>query len=241
MRALKGQKNKYEVDEIENVYEEVSEREYSERVLTRAAEDWIEDGKLNAIVVILLQTINIFLVIRMSDGTGYVEDGREIFDDEELDEQEEATKKRDKADKKGAKKRLRDVNKPAEGNASIRSMFGNVSVKKKEAKVKLDDDDILADILGEINPNESNSNGHGSTSATPVAGTSGRSSKSSVSDSKLKEKTEMALVKDYIANISKVTRKSNVKSEVDDDVSQLTDFFYVVLGIAISFYLIFNV
>lgn len=166
----------------------------------------------------------------MADGTGYVEDGREIFDDEEIEEQEEATKKRDKADKKGAKKRLRDVNKPAEGNASIRSMFGNVSAQKKEAKVKLDDDDILADILGEINPNESNANGNGSTMATPTAGTSGRSSKSSVSDSKLKEKTEMAMVKDYIANISKVTRKSNVKSEVDDDVSQFVYFFHSFQG-----------
>lgn len=155
----------------------------------------------------------------MSDGTGYVEDGREIFDDEEIEEQEEATKKRDKDNKKGAKKRLRDVNKPAEGNASIRSMFGNVSVKKKEAKVKLDDDDILADILGDL---ESNANGNDSGMATPTAGTSGKSTKSSVSNSKLKEKTEMALVKDYIANISKVvsTRKSNVKSEADDNVSQ---------------------
>lgn len=30
--------------EIENVYEEVSEKEYSERVLSRAADDWIDDG-----------------------------------------------------------------------------------------------------------------------------------------------------------------------------------------------------
>lgn len=156
----------------------------------------------------------------MPDGTGYVEDGREIFDDEEIEEQESATKKRDNANKKGAKKRLRDVNKPAEGSSSIRSMFGNVSVKKKESKVKLDDDDILADILGEINPNESHSNGHGSAAATPTAGTSGKSSKPTGSDNKLKEKTEMAMVKDYLASISKVTRKSNVKSEVDDDVSR---------------------
>lgn len=156
-----------------------------------------------------------------ADGSGYVEDGREIFDDEDNEDHENAATKRDKSDKKRAKKRLRDVNKPTEGSASILSMFGNATIKKKDV-VKLDDDEILAGLLGEIDPNESTASGSATTAS--VAGTSGRPSKtSSLSDSKLKEKTEMALVKDYIASISKVvpTRKSTVKSEIDDEVRQI--------------------
>lgn len=161
--------------------------------------------------------------IPISDGTGYVEDGREIFDDEDADDSDDAAKKRDKGDKKRAKKRLRDVNKPAEGKASILNMFGNASVKKKDAKVKLDDDDILADLLGEINPNEANGSASAMTSAG-LAGPSGKlTSKPTVSDNKMKEKTEMALVKDYLASFKNVvpTRKSTVKSEMEDDVRQI--------------------
>lgn len=114
------------------------------------------------------------------------------------------------------------MNKPAEGNASIRSMFGNVAAKKKETKVKLDDDDILAGILDEIKPNDSKTNGN--TSSTVQSSVD--NSKSSVSVNKMKEKTEMALVKDYIASFSKVVpRKKETKTEKDDDVSShLSDF-----------------
>lgn len=112
---------------------------------------------------------------------------------------------------------MRDVNKPVEGKSSIRSMFGNAVVKKKET-VKLDEDDILAGILDEINPNDTKMNGSASTSNE----TNGKSTKSnSVSANKMKEKTEMAMVKDYIASISKaVPRKPEVKSEISDDVSR---------------------
>ena len=154
------------------------------------------------------------MCVCISDGTGYVEDGREIFDDEEAEMDEEESRKREKEKKKGNKKRVRDVNKPVEGNASIRSMFGNVVAKKKENKVNINEDDILADILGEINPE---SNGNSSTSTA----TTSKSNTSSVAGSKMNKKTEMALVKDYLGSFSKaVPRKQETKSEsISDDVS----------------------
>lgn len=105
-------------------------------------------------------------------------------------------------------------------------MFGKASTKKKETKVNLEDDAILANILNEINPQGSSANG--SAMAASPSTSAGKSGNSSISNSKLKEKTEMALVKDYIANISKVvsTRKPNVKSEADDDVSKFALFFF---------------
>lgn len=108
---------------------------------------------------------------------------------------------------------MRDVNKPADGNGSIRSMFGNVAAKKKETKVNINEDDILADILGEINPT---TNGNTSSSADTSS-----KSKTSVTTNVIKKKTEMAMVKDYIANFSKaVPRKQEIKTESNnDDVS----------------------
>ena len=43
LKELKGQKHKAEIGDIENVYEEVEEKEYFKRVQERQSEDFIDD------------------------------------------------------------------------------------------------------------------------------------------------------------------------------------------------------
>uniref|UniRef100_A0A8C5BX58 DNA polymerase n=1 Tax=Gadus morhua TaxID=8049 RepID=A0A8C5BX58_GADMO len=98
-KAKKGEKLKYEVEEVASVYDEVDEDQYSKMVRERQDDDWIIDN----------------------DGTGYVEDGREIFDDD-LDDDVASAKGADS--KKNLKKTA--VAKPN----SIKSLFMNSNVKK---------------------------------------------------------------------------------------------------------------
>ncbi|XP_047543862.1 DNA polymerase alpha catalytic subunit [Vanessa atalanta] len=118
----KGSKHKYDVDEMENVYDTVDETEYSERVLQRQEDDWIED-----------------------DGTGYVEDGREIFDDDDgIDDTYVATSKESG---RGQKRKAKVA--PPSGKGNIRNLLGAMPTKKKE-DVKISEDNILSDIMSDL-------------------------------------------------------------------------------------------
>ena len=113
-----GRKMNYEdEEEVDNVYDIVDESEYAERVTKRREADWIVD-----------------------DDGEYVEDGREIFDDEEAyggEEKKFKERSKDKADK--AKKE----------KSNIKNMLLNMP-KKNNEDVKIEDDALLGDILGQI-------------------------------------------------------------------------------------------
>ncbi|KAH1004660.1 hypothetical protein HUJ05_005446 [Dendroctonus ponderosae] len=120
-RLKEGNRSKYEVGEVDSIYETVDEREYENRVLNRQGEDWIVDD----------------------DGSGYVEDGREIFDDD-LDA-ESISKAAGKG--KGVKRKKAVSDPRSKGN--LKCMLANISGKKKE-ETQIEDDNTLAEILGEM-------------------------------------------------------------------------------------------
>ena len=125
--------------QVDNVYDIVDESEYAERVTKRRDEDWIVD-----------------------DDGEYVEDGREIFDEEE-DHQP-----RDSRDQKKFKERSKEkAEKAKKDKSNIKNMLLNMP-KKQSEEVKLEEDAFLGDILGKIK-SKSATTGTKKIVKTPVA------------------------------------------------------------------------
>ncbi|XP_072935668.1 DNA polymerase alpha catalytic subunit [Epargyreus clarus] len=183
----KGSKNKYDVEEMENVYDTVDEREYTERVLQRQEDDWIED-----------------------DGTGYVEDGREIFDDDQIEDTYVASENKESG--RGQKRKARVAPQPA-GKGNIRNLLSAMPTKKKE-DVKLSEDNILSDIMSDLDGN----------AAPAVAKPRPVAPKTSIVESSKKEaqnyfKTLSSAVKKpatALSNEVKVTPKQEMEVETID-------------------------
>ncbi|KAL9965782.1 hypothetical protein ACROYT_G029627 [Oculina patagonica] len=120
-----GERSKFEVGEVSDVYQVVNEDEYSDIVRKRQEEDWVIDD----------------------DGTGYVDDGREIFDDD-LEDEPSTGKNVPKF-----KPKKPNVKKPTVKPKSINKMLLAASAKAKKPKnevTSIGEDDLLNDLLKEV-------------------------------------------------------------------------------------------
>ncbi|KAM4797649.1 LOW QUALITY PROTEIN: DNA polymerase alpha catalytic subunit-like [Urocitellus parryii] len=129
LKKAKASEKYKEIEDFTSVYEEVDEDQYSKLVQARKDNDWIVDD----------------------DGIGYVEDSREIFDDDLEDNALETSEKGKDAkarnrDKKNVKKLA--VTKPN----NIKSMFiASAGKKTTDKAVDLPKDELLGDILQDLN------------------------------------------------------------------------------------------
>lgn len=138
LKNVRSGLDKCDIKNEEDVYEEVDEEVYAEIVQKRQQDEWIVDD----------------------DGvSGYVEDGREVFDDCEDDDVDYGQSYNDYGKKEKRKKivplnRKKDKSEPkVSEKGGIKSLFINQQMSKGKKGFKdanLDDDNLLDDILHNI-------------------------------------------------------------------------------------------
>lgn len=152
LKKLKDQKgNKHKAalnDDVDNVYDLVDEKEYSKRVLSRQCDDWIVDGIL--VANLLNEHQLLIFTSYFSEGSGYVEDGREIFDDD-MDEESIAKQSKDKGGRKRKSKSQQDDAENSKGSGNIRHMLSNMQPKKKKTEnANIDNDELLGELMKDL-------------------------------------------------------------------------------------------
>ncbi|XP_043480820.1 DNA polymerase alpha catalytic subunit isoform X1 [Leptopilina heterotoma] len=203
LRQLKGAKNKYEVDNLENVYDQVEEKEYNRKVLDRQADDWIVDD----------------------GGGGYVEDGREIFDDDMDEDSIQAAKQ---TSTMGPRKKAKIA---AKNKGNIKNLFMNMASKAKVAE-KINDDNILGDLMSELKsedntPNRSVKRKNKFAVTKPEASSASKVSKTNLEDTlaKIEADENMLIIDAPSKNSSKLNVKKERSSILEQNSSQVIEDF----------------
>lgn len=151
-----------------------------------------------------------------TDGQGYVDDGREIFDDVDEYETQANSKKR-----KGQNK-SKLPNEPVSKKKSLKNFFKNQVSKEKETSVE--DDNLLKNMLGELN--NSTENGSSSINGDLIAPKMIRRGQSEVNPPKKsirKQATEEDIaMKKYIERLGQKAQETKKKSDIKADVRFMT-------------------
>lgn len=191
-------------DTPSSIYDEVDEKEYSKIVQNRVS-DWIVgDGNSVELKLNMIQ-LYLTLISLFKAGEGYVEDGREIFDDED-DYEDGVPEKNNKRKSNSKKKRIADE--PAsKKKGTLKNFFGNAEAKEA---VSVEDDNLLQNLLGEL----------GSNSATPAVAQTSSSASTSIAP-KVMVKSIRRAANDSEIEMKNYMQKFGQKSKADsqNDVS----------------------
>lgn len=144
----------------------------------------------------------------MSGGEGYVEDGREIFDDAEDDYEVQTNSNKRKSNQKKRGGKLPDE--PVHKKKSLKSFFAAKDPKEKEA-ASTEDDNLLQNLLGEI---DSAPGASSSSSTTSIAPKPIKSIRKQATESEME-------MKNYMEKFGKKAQETKKKPVEKSDVSSL--------------------